>query len=141
MGLFFSGQIFHTKCAMISIDDFKKLELRVGQITSAEAVEGSEKLLKFNVNIGNETRQILAGIRRSYSPEELLGKQVVVLANLEPRVFNIMAKSAEGGSPDLAGTARSRGLESQGMILCADDEGVPIILIPEREVLPGSIIK
>lgn len=104
----------------ISFDDFKKVELRVGKIESAEIVEGSEKLVKLLVDIGEEKRQILAGIRAAYSPESLLGKSVVVVANLTPRVM--------------------MGMESQGMLLAASDE-TPVLLSPERTVPPGSEVR
>lgn len=107
---------------MISIEDFKKSELRVGKVISAERIEGSDKLLKLMVDLGSDSRQILGGIASQYEPEQLIGKEVIVVANLEPRML--------------------RGLESQGMILCADDaEGHPVILSPERKVPPGSAVK
>ena len=106
---------------MITIEDFKKLEIRVGKILSAERVSGSEKLLKLEVGIGVEKRQVIAGIGKSYEPETLIGRQVVVLANLEPRSL--------------------MGLESNGMILAADSPAGPVLLMPEKEVLPGSVIK
>lgn len=107
---------------MISIDDFKKLNIVVGTIESVEDIEGSEKLYKFQVNMGNETRQILGGLKFSYQKEELLDKQVLVLKNLEPR--------------------KMMGLESQGMILAANDENdKPAIVQPLKKVQNGSIIK
>lgn len=107
---------------MINIEDFSKVELKVGKIESAERVEGSEKLLKFQVNIGEETRQILSGIAKSYTPEDLVGKEVVLITNLEPR--------------------QMMGMESQGMILAAvDGEGKPVVLTPLTEVPPGSGIR
>lgn len=105
----------------VTIDDFKKLDLRVGKILSAQRIEGSKKLIKLIVDIGNEKRQIVAGIAENYSPEELNGKLVVVLANLKP--------------------AKLMGVESRGMILAVDVEGSPILLTPEREVKPGEKIK
>jgi methionyl-tRNA synthetase len=104
----------------ISFDDFKKVELRVGKIESAEIVEGSEKLVKLLVDIGEEKRQILAGIRSAYSPEALLGKSVVVVSNLAPRMM--------------------MGMESQGMLLAASDD-TPVLLSPERSVPPGSEVR
>lgn len=107
---------------MITIDDFKKLNIVVGSIESVEEVEGSEKLYKFTVNIGNETRQVLGGLKLAYTKEELLGKQVLVLANLEPRML--------------------MGLESQGMILAASDEsGKPVLISPIKSVPNGSVIR
>ncbi len=107
---------------MITIDDFKKLDMVVGTIESVEEIEGSEKLYKFAINIGTETRQILGGLKPSYAKEELLGKQVIILANLEPRQL--------------------MGVESQGMILAASDkDGKPVIITSEKSVANGSIIR
>ena len=118
---------------MITNEDFKKLNIVVGTIENVEEIEGSEKLYKFIINIGlpphslmsgggAETRQILGGLKPSYQPSELLGKQVIVLENLEPRQL--------------------MGFESQGMILCASDElGKPVIIAPEKPVASGSIIR
>src|SRR3989344_5357448 len=104
---------------MISLDDFKKLDLRVGKVLAADAVEGSEKLVKLRVDIGSEERQILAGIIKQYPPDELVGRSMVIVANLEPRTL--------------------MGFESQGMVLCADADG-PVVLIPQREVPAGTVI-
>ena len=105
---------------MISFEDFKKLEIRIGKIVSAEKLENSEKLLKLMVDFGSEQRQILSGIAKFYTPEELVGK-------LCPFVVNLEAKTIAG-------------LESQGMILCADGEG-PVLLHPDKNITPGSLIK
>lgn len=103
---------------MIAIDDFRKIELRVATIKSAEAHPNADKLMVLQIDLGGESRQICAGIRNQYTPEELLGKQIVVVANLE--------------------TAKLRGLESQGMLLAASDEGRVIILTPEKPVQAGA---
>jgi methionine--tRNA ligase beta chain len=103
---------------MIHIDEFRKLDLRVGVVKSAEAHPNADKLLVLKVDLGSEERQIVAGIRAHYQPEELVGRQVVVVANLE--------------------TATLRGLESQGMVLAASDEGRVVILTPEKQVNPGA---
>lgn len=105
----------------VSIEEFRKMDFRVGKIVSAQKIEGSKKLMKLVVDIGSEKRQIVAGIAESYSPEELIGKLVVVLANLKP--------------------AKLMGVESRGMILAVDVEGKPILLTPEREVKPGEKVK
>jgi methionine--tRNA ligase beta chain len=86
----------------VSFDDFKKLDIRVAQIKSAEEVPGADKLYKLTVDLGGEERQLVAGIKQYYPLEELPGKKVLVLANLEPRTI--------------------RGVESRGMILCAHTE-------------------
>ncbi len=106
----------------ISIDDFKKVELRVARVASAERVPKSEKLLKLQVEIGNERRQILAGIAQHYAPEALVGRNIIVVANLQP--------------------AKLMGQESNGMLLAAsDDTGRLAILTPASEVNPGATVK
>ncbi|OGN01229.1 MAG: methionine--tRNA ligase subunit beta [Candidatus Yanofskybacteria bacterium RIFCSPLOWO2_02_FULL_43_10] len=103
------------------IDDFKKVELKIANVISAERVEGSEKLLKLEVGLGEEKRQIIAGIGKVYEPETLIGKQIVVVANLEPRFL--------------------MGLESRGMVLAANAESGPVLLVPDREIVPGTEIR
>ena len=103
---------------MISIDDFRKLDLRVATVKSAEPHPNADKLLVLQIDIGGEARQICAGIRNHYTAEELVGKQIVVVANLE--------------------TVKLRGLESQGMLLAASDEGRVIVLTPEKPVQSGA---
>jgi methionyl-tRNA synthetase len=103
---------------MISIDDFRKIELRVATVKGAEPHPNADKLMVLQIDIGGEARQICAGIRNHYTPEELIGKQIVVVANLE--------------------TAKLRGLESQGMLLAASDEGRVIFLTPEKSVQAGA---
>jgi methionyl-tRNA synthetase len=106
---------------LIGIDDFAKIELKVGTVIAAEKVEKSEKLIKIKVDIGEE-RQIVAGIGKAYSPEDLVGKKIVVLANLKP--------------------AKLMGIESQGMLLAAtDSEGTISVLALDRDVKPGARIK
>ena len=94
----------------ISIDDFVKVELRVGQVKVAEKVKGADKLLRLEVDLGTEVRQIVAGIAKAYDPENLIGRKVVIVANLQPRKLRglesngmIVAASPEGGQPVLAG--------------------------------------
>lgn len=106
---------------LISIDDFMKVELRVANITSAEPVPNANRLLKLTVELGGETRTLLAGIAEMYPPDELVGRQVVVVANLQPR--------------------KMRGIESQGMLLAADVEGQAILLQPETRVPSGSRVR
>ena len=107
---------------MITFDDFQKLDIRMGEIVAAERVAGTDKLLKVTVNIGNETRQLVAGIAESYAPESVVGRKVPILTNLEPKTI--------------------RGVESQGMILCpSTSEGKPVLLQPEQEVPIGAIVK
>ena len=94
----------------IGIEDFAKVELRVAQIKVAEKVKGADKLLRLEVDLGYETRQIVAGIAEAYAPETLVGRKVVIVANLAPRKLRglesngmIVAASLEGGKPVLAG--------------------------------------
>src|SRR5207249_5516338 len=94
----------------ITIDDFAKVELRVAQVKAAEKVKGADKLLRLEVDLGNEVRQIVAGIAEAYSPETLVGRKVVIVANLQPRKLRglesngmLLAASLEGGRPVLAG--------------------------------------
>ncbi len=103
----------------INYNDFKKLDLRVAKILEAEKVEKSENLLKIKVSIENEERQIISGIAKYYQPETLIGKEIIIIANLEYR--NIM------------------GIESQGMLLAAeDDNGSFSLLTVDREIKPGG---
>ena len=106
---------------MITFDDFKKLEIRIGKITSAEKVEGADKLLKLEVDLGEAKRQLVAGIAQYYKPQELIDKQIPVLVNLEPR--------------------KIMGIESQGMLLAVLEREKPILLHPDEEVSQGSIIQ
>lgn len=105
---------------MITFEEFKKIELKVGKIREVSRIEGSEKLVRLAVDIGGEERKIIAGVGRRYDPETLVGKEIVIVANLEPK--SIM------------------GLESQGMLLAADDNG-PVLISPDQEVPPGTIIR
>jgi methionyl-tRNA synthetase len=108
--------------AKIAIEDFAKVELRVGQVKSAEKVAGADKLLKLMVDIGDEIRQIVAGIAVSYQPEELVGRKVVIVANLAPR--------------------KLRGVESNGMIVAASTaEGKPVLCTFTEEVPVGAKLK
>jgi len=108
--------------AKISIDDLAKVDLRVGVIKSAERIQGADKLLKLQVDIGEEVRQILAGIALAYTPEELIGRKIVVVANLAPR--------------------KMRGLESNGMLLAASVEGgKPVLCTFGEDIAPGAKVK
>lgn len=107
---------------MINIDDFLKLDIRIGTITSAEKIPEGDKLLKLQVDLGDESRQIMAGIAESYpNPEELVGKQIPVIVNLEPRML--------------------RGYESQGMIIATGDETETALLHPSKPVPNGSKLR
>lgn len=102
----------------ITIDDFCKVTLRVGEVIASERVEKSSKLLKNTVKIGDETRTILSGIAKYYTPEEMVGKRVVVVTNLKPRMMC--------------------GYESSGMILCAEKDGKVVLVSPEKAVESGA---
>jgi methionyl-tRNA synthetase len=103
---------------MITIDDFRKVELKIATVKAAEPHPNADRLMILQVDLGDEQRQICAGIRNHYTPEDLVGKQIVVVANLE--------------------TAKLRGMESQGMLLAASDQGRVIILAPEKSVQAGA---
>jgi methionine--tRNA ligase beta chain len=107
---------------MVSFDEFKKLDIRIGTILSAEPVEGSDKLLKLSVDLGEEVpRQIVAGIRLYRAPETLIGKQSAFIANMEPRTI--------------------RGLESNGMTLAASNEADFALLTVDAAVPPGTPVR
>src|SRR3989338_2563690 len=104
---------------MINYEDFKKIDLRVAKILTAERIEGSDKLVKLQIGVGElGQRQLVAGIGKVYTPEVLVGKQIIIVANLESK--------------------KLMGLESQGMLLAASDEIGPVLLAPESEVPPGA---
>jgi methionyl-tRNA synthetase len=105
----------------ISFDEFKKLDLRVGIVKTAQAIPKAKKLLQLTVDIGSETRTVVAGISLSYTPEELVGKKVVLLANLAP--------------------AKIMGITSQGMVLAAVDENGARVLTPEKDAPPGTPVQ
>ena len=102
----------------ITIDDFCKVSLKVGEVIASEKVEKSSKLLKNTVKIGDETRTILSGIAKYYTPEQMVGKRVVVVANLKPRMMC--------------------GYESSGMILCAEKQGKVVLVTPEEAIDSGA---
>lgn len=107
---------------MTTFDDFKKLDIRIGKVVSVEKVPDADKLLKFVFDLGNEQRQVIAGMAEFFpDPSVLIGKEMPILVNIEPRFF--------------------RGHTSHGMIVAADVDGKPIFLHPETEVPPGSIVK
>lgn len=105
----------------IAYTDFQKLDLRIATITNAEYVEGADKLLKITLDAGDLGERIIAsGIREWYKPEDLIGKQIVYLANLEPRTI--------------------RGIESQGMLVAAGSD-LAALLHPDQDLKPGEIIR
>ncbi len=106
----------------MSYSEFSKIDLRVGYVESAERIPGAKKLIKLTVDLGREKRQIIAGLAKWYEPEDLKGKYVVVVANLEPKVM--------------------MGYESNGMLLAAGCEKgeTPVLLTVEKPVRPGTKI-
>jgi len=106
---------------MITIDQFRALELRVGTVRAAEPHPNADRLLLLRVDLGTEERQLVAGIRAHYDPAALVGRQVVVVANLEP--------------------AQLRGVESQGMVLAVSDGDRVVLLRPDDPVMPGAVVR
>lgn len=105
---------------MASFDDFAKLDLRVAKIMDVQPVEGSEKLYQLKIKLNGEERTLVAGIAQHYAPDELLGKRIVIVANLEPR--------------------KVKGIESQGMLLAAvnDDQSMISLVCPDNEDVPAG---
>jgi len=106
---------------IVEMSEFARLDLRIGRIERAERLKGSKKLVRLEVDIGSETRQLVAGIAEDYKPEELVGRLVVVVVNLKP--------------------VKLMGVESRGMILAVDVDGKPILLQPDKEVPAGSRVR
>lgn len=106
---------------LINMNEFARLDVRIGKIANAERIKGSKKLIKLDVDVGDETRQLVAGIAEEYTPEALIGKFVPILANLKP--------------------AKLMGVESRGMILAVDVDGKPVLLHPDKEVPAGSHVR
>ncbi len=118
-----AGAQLSAAASMIGIDDFLKIDLRVAQVKFAEKVKGADKLLRLEIDLGYEQRQIVAGIAKAYDPEKLIGRKIVIVANLQPR--------------------KLRGLESQGMLLAASfgEEGTPVLASFLEDVPIGSKLK
>lgn len=107
--------------SQISIDEFARVQMRVGQILEAEKIEGSRKLVKLRVDIGSEVRQVVAGIAEAYEPASLVNKKVVIVANLKP--------------------AKLMGVESNGMIVAASVDGKPVLATFMEDVPNGALLK
>jgi methionine--tRNA ligase beta chain len=107
--------------ATISYDDFMKLELRIALVESAEAHPGADRLVVLKIKVGEERKQIVAGIRAFYRPEDLVGRKIVVVNNLAPAVL--------------------RGVESQGMLLATQDGTKLALLVPDGDIADGSAVK
>ncbi len=109
-----------TAPSVVQFDDFLKLDLRIGTVKEAAAHPNADKLIVLQVDLGTETRQIVAGLRGYYEPAALVGQQIVVVTNLAPRMM--------------------RGVESRGMLLaaCSEDRTQVIVLAPERPIAAGT---
>ncbi len=107
--------------SQISIEDFARIQMRVGQILEAEKIEGSRKLLKLKVDIGAEVRQVVAGIAEAYDPASLLNKKVILVANLKP--------------------VKLLGVESNGMIVAASVGGRPVLATFSEDAPNGALLK
>ncbi|XOB41907.1 MAG: methionine--tRNA ligase subunit beta [Candidatus Nealsonbacteria bacterium] len=105
----------------INFEEFQKIDLRIAKVISAEKIKGSEKLLKLELDLGKEKRQIITGVSEFYQPKDLIGREIVVVANLEPKTL--------------------MGLESQGMLLAADVNGEAVLLRPDKEIPPRTKIR
>lgn len=118
-----SGAALPTNLPKITIDDFMKVELRVALVKFAEKVKGTDKLLRLDIDLGDEQRQIVAGIAKAYDPERLIGRKIVIVANLQPR--------------------KLRGMESNGMLLAASfgEEGTPVLAGFLEDVPVGARLK
>jgi len=104
---------------MIKFDDFEKIELKVGEILEVEDVSGADKLYKLKVDTGEE-RTLVAGIKKYYSKEELIGKKIIVVCNLEER--------------------RLKGITSEGMLLAASDDEKVVLLTVDKDIKNGSLV-
>ncbi|MEW5758818.1 MAG: methionine--tRNA ligase subunit beta [Candidatus Omnitrophota bacterium] len=106
---------------MATYEEFRKLELKVATIKEVYEIEGANKLYRLIIDVGDKTKQIVAGIKQYYIPQDLVGKQIVIIDNLEPAII--------------------RGIESQGMLLAASDEQGVCIISPSRLAKPGVVVK
>ena len=105
---------------MVSFKEFQGLDLRVGKVLAAESISGADKLYRLTVDIGEKHITLVAGLRPYYTPEEMKGKKIIVVANLDPVTL--------------------KGVRSEGMLLAAQDGSVVSVLTPDRDVKPGSKI-
>ena len=106
---------------MIIFDDFNKLDIRIATILEAEPVPETDKLLKLKIDLGDEQRELVAGIAEDYKPEDIKGKQIPILTNLEPKTI--------------------KGIESQGMILAVDIDNKAVLLHPDKKTANGAKIR
>ena len=106
---------------MVTMDEFKKLELRVAEVVEVKDHPNADRLYVLTVRVGEETKTIVAGVRKYYTAEELKGKKIILVNNLEPAVI--------------------RGVESQGMMLAASADETLTVVIPERAIASGSVVR
>lgn len=106
---------------MISLEDFQKVDLRVGKVLRAERIENSNKLIKLEVDLGDKKRTIVAGIGKKYNPEEIVGQLIIVVVNLEPKEI--------------------KGIKSEGMLLAVDSQNGPVLVVPLEQVFPGEKVR
>lgn len=106
---------------MIKIEDFQKLDLRVAKILQAERIEGSDKLLKLQIDLGKEKRTLVAGIGKKYEPGDLIGQLIIVVANLESKEI--------------------QGIKSEGMLLAVDSQNGPVLVVPLEQVFVGEKVR
>lgn len=106
---------------MITLDEFKKLEIKTAEIKEVNDHPNADKLYVMTIDVGDKTKQIVAGIKGSYKKEDLIGRQIVIIDNLEP--------------------AELRGVQSQAMLLAAKDESGLAIIVPDRRIKAGSVVK
>jgi methionyl-tRNA synthetase len=109
------------KSSIISLEDFAKLDLKIGQVINARAIEESDKLIELIVDLGTERRTIVTGMREFYEPESFIGKRLPIVANLQPHTF--------------------RGATSHGMLMAVEGKDGPVLLLPEHQVPAGSTIR
>ncbi|MBI1985049.1 MAG: methionine--tRNA ligase [Candidatus Wildermuthbacteria bacterium] len=106
---------------IVSLADLQKLDIRIGKVLHAERIADTNKLIRLEIDFGVETRQVITGMAEFFEPSHFIGKEIPVIVNLSPR--NI------------------QGIESQGMILAVEAAGRPVLLYPEQEVPPGSMVR
>ncbi len=109
-----------SQSSTVNINQFQKIDLRIAKIIKAERIEDTDKLILLSIEVGKEERQLVAGIAENYPPETLVGKEIVIVANLEPRII--------------------KGYVSQGMLLAAKNINGPVLLVPDGEVASGSTV-
>jgi len=106
---------------MVSLENFQTIDLRTAKILHAERIKNSKKLIKIQIDLGEEKRTIVAGIGEKYEPEELIGQLIIVVANLEPKEI--------------------KGIKSEGMLLAVDSKNGPVLIVPLEQVFVGEKIK